>query len=152
MAIRVAIVEDNDEVREGLPVLVNGSLDFWCAATYADREIALKDLPAHKPDAVLMDIQLPGMSGIECVRELRSKLASMQTMMLTVCEDDERVCESLVAGASWTKITPPSGISAAFIVRVPGTTGHASMAQDSPAVCTPTGCRLAWMFRRAACS
>jgi YesN/AraC family two-component response regulator len=70
MPIKVSIVDDNDEIREGLSVLISGSAGFQCVATYPTAENALKYLPAHKPDVVLMDIQLPGMSGIECVRDL----------------------------------------------------------------------------------
>jgi DNA-binding NarL/FixJ family response regulator len=70
----------------------------------------LKYLPAHKPDVVLMDIQLPGMSGIECVRDLKKLLPDLQIMMLTVYEDDDNVFKSILAGASGyvLKKTPPS--------------------------------------------
>lgn len=110
MPIKVSIVDDNDEIREGLSVLINGSAGFQCVATYPTAENALKYLPAHKPDVVLMDIQLPGMSGIECVRELKKLLPDLQIMMLTVYEDDDNVFKSIVAGASGyvLKKTPPS--------------------------------------------
>ena len=110
MPIKVSIVEDNDQIREGLSVLINGSTGFQCVATYPTAENALKYLPAHKPDVVLMDIQLPGMSGIECVRELKRLLPDLQIMMLTVYEDDDNVFKSIVAGASGyvLKKTPPS--------------------------------------------
>src|SRR5690349_9388303 len=99
MAIKVSIVEDNDEIREGLSVLISGSPGFQCIATFTNAENALKYLPMHKPDVVLMDIQLPGMSGIECVRQLKEKLPDLQVMMLTVYEDDEQIYNSLVAEA-----------------------------------------------------
>jgi DNA-binding NarL/FixJ family response regulator len=110
MPIKVSIVEDNDQIREGLSVLINGSTGFQCVATYPTAENALKYLPAHKPDVVLMDIQLPGMSGIACVRELKKVLPDLQIMMLTIYEDDDNVFKSLVAGASGyiLKKTPPS--------------------------------------------
>ena len=110
MPIRISIVDDNDQIREGLSVLINGSTGFQCVATYATAENALKYLPAQKPDVVLMDIQLPGMSGIQCVRELRRLLPDLQIMMLTVYEDDDNVFKSIVAGASGyvLKKTPPS--------------------------------------------
>jgi len=110
MPIKVSIVEDNDQIREGLSVLINGSTGFQCVATYPTAENALKYLPAHRPDVVLMDIQLPGMSGIECVRELKRLLPDLQIMMLTVYEDDDNVFKSIVAGASGyvLKKTPPS--------------------------------------------
>ena len=110
MPIKVSIVEDNDQIREGLSVLINGSTGFQCVATYPTAESALKYLPAHKPDVVLMDIHLPGMSGIECVRALKRLLPDLQIMMLTIYEDDDNVFKSLVAGASGyvLKKTPPS--------------------------------------------
>jgi len=110
MPIKVSIVEDNDQIREGLSVLINGSTGFQCVATYPTAENALKYLPAHRPDVVLMDIQLPGMSGIECVRELKRLLPELQIMMLTIYEDDDNVFKSIVAGASGyvLKKTPPS--------------------------------------------
>jgi DNA-binding NarL/FixJ family response regulator len=110
MPIKVSIVEDNDQIREGLSVLINGSTGFQCVATYPTAENALKYLPAHRPDVVLMDIQLPGMSGIECVRELKRILPELQIMMLTIYEDDDNVFKSIVAGASGyvLKKTPPS--------------------------------------------
>ena len=110
MPIKVSIVEDNDQIREGLSVLINGSTGFQCVATYPTAENALKYLPAQKPDVVLMDIQLPGMSGIECVRDLKKLLPDLQIMMLTVYEDDDNVFKSILAGASGyvLKKTPPS--------------------------------------------
>jgi DNA-binding NarL/FixJ family response regulator len=110
MSIKVAIVEDNDEIREGLSVLINGSTGYQCVATYADAEHALKFLPIQKPDVVLMDIHLPKMSGIECVQELKEEHPEMQVMMLTVYDDDDLVFKSIVAGASGyiLKKTPPS--------------------------------------------
>ena len=110
MPIKVSIVDDNDEIREGLSVLISGSAGFQCVATYTTAENALKYLPAHKPDVVLMDIQLPGMSGIECVRDLKKLLPDLQIMMLTVYEDDDNVFKSILAGASGyvLKKTPPS--------------------------------------------
>ena len=110
MPIKISIVDDNDQIREGLSVLINGSTGFQCVATYATAENALKYLPAQKPDVVLMDIQLPGMSGIECVRDLKKLLPDLQIMMLTVYEDDDNVFKSILAGASGyvLKKTPPS--------------------------------------------
>jgi DNA-binding NarL/FixJ family response regulator len=110
MPIKVSIVDDNDEIREGLSVLINGSAGFQCVATYPTAENALKYLPAHKPDVVLMDIQLPGMSGIECIRDLKKLVPDLQIMMLTVYEDDDNVFKSVLAGASGyvLKKTPPS--------------------------------------------
>ncbi len=110
MAIRVAIVEDNEKIRDGLATLIDGSEGFLCSATYGSAESALRQLPSYKPDVVLMDIQLPGMSGIECVEKLRERDPAVQVMMLTVYEDDEKVFKSLVAGATGyiLKRTPPA--------------------------------------------
>jgi DNA-binding NarL/FixJ family response regulator len=100
MPIRVAIVEDNEKIRDGLDVLISGSPEFSCVATYGSAEQALKHLPGTAPDVVLMDIGLPGMSGIECVERLKQQVPTLQVMMLTVYEDDDKVFKSLVAGAT----------------------------------------------------
>jgi DNA-binding NarL/FixJ family response regulator len=110
MNINVAIVEDNDKIRDGLSLLIDGSEGFRCVAKYSNAEDALKYLPGQKPDVVLMDIQLPKMSGIECVENLKEKSPELQIMMLTVYEDNEQVFKSLVAGATGyiLKRTPPA--------------------------------------------
>jgi len=110
MPITVAIVEDNKEIREGLSILINGSEGFQCVATYPTAEAALEGINGDEPDIILMDIQLPGMSGIECVKRLKIAKPSIQIMMQTIYEDDERIYNSLVAGASGyvLKKTPPS--------------------------------------------
>ena len=116
MAIKVAIVEDNEKIREGLATLIDGSEGFQCSATYETAEEALRYLPAYKPDVVLMDIQLPKMSGIECVEKLKERCPNTQVMMLTVYEDDEKVFQSLVAGATGyiLKRTPPAELMQAI--------------------------------------
>ena len=110
MPITVALVEDNKEIREGLTVLINGSEGFHCVAAYPTAEDALKKIENDDPDIVMMDIQLPGMSGIECVRQLKAKHPKLQIMMQTIYEDDERIFDSLLAGASGyiLKKTPPA--------------------------------------------
>ncbi|MBI5215546.1 MAG: response regulator transcription factor [Ignavibacteriae bacterium] len=110
MPITVALVEDNKEIREGLTVLINGSEGFECVAAYPTAEEALRKIESDDPDVVMMDIQLPGMSGIECVRQLKAKLPKLQIMMQTIYEDDERIFDSLLAGASGyiLKKTPPT--------------------------------------------
>lgn len=100
MPITVAIVEDDRRVRESLEVLINGGEGIRCVGTYASGEEALGALAGRKPDVVLMDINLPGMTGIECVRRLKAQLPKAQILMLTMYEDDEKVFQSLVAGAS----------------------------------------------------
>jgi DNA-binding NarL/FixJ family response regulator len=98
--ITVSIVEDDQRVRESLDVLINGADNVRCVSTYATGESATDDIPRKKPDVVLMDINLPGMTGIECVRKLKAHLPKLQILMLTMYEDDEKVFQSLVAGAS----------------------------------------------------
>jgi DNA-binding NarL/FixJ family response regulator len=109
MSIRVAIVEDDDEIREGLAVLINGSAGYRCVATFPDAERAIAHLPAQSPDVVLMDIHLPKMSGIECTERLKVEHPGLQIMMLTVYEEDDLVFRSLAAGATGyiLKKTPP---------------------------------------------
>jgi DNA-binding NarL/FixJ family response regulator len=98
--ISVSIVEDDQRVRESLAVLINGADNIRCLATYATGEAALEEVIRKKPDVILMDINLPGMSGIECVRKLKAQMPKLQVLMLTMYEDDEKVFQSLVAGAS----------------------------------------------------
>lgn len=98
--ITVCIVEDDQPVRESMAVLLNGTENVRCTAAYATGEAALEDMVRKKPDVALMDINLPGMSGIECVRRLKAQMPRLQVLMLTMYEDDEKVFQSLVAGAS----------------------------------------------------
>jgi len=98
--IRVAIVEDIKEIREGLQMLIDGSDGFVCTQAYASAEEALEKMPGLCPDVALMDINLPGINGIEAVRRLKTQCAHTQYIMSTVYEDDESIFESLKAGAS----------------------------------------------------
>lgn len=100
MNIRVGIVEDDRSVRESLAVLIDRTPGFVCAAACASAEEALKRLPDAAPDVVLMDIHLPGVSGIACVARLRRQLPQTQVIMLTIEEDSDQVFESLKAGAT----------------------------------------------------
>jgi len=108
-SIKVAIVEDDRAIREGLAYLIQRSAGFQCVAACADAEEAVVGLLQKQPDVVLMDIQLPGMNGIECIRRLKQQQPSLQIMMLTVLEDHDRIFQSLAAGASGylLKKTPP---------------------------------------------
>lgn len=112
MSIKVSIVEDIKEIREGLGVLICGSEEYSCISNYANAESALKGIVEDQPDVVLMDIGLPGMSGIDCIRKLKSKNQAIQIIMLTVYEDDDHIFNALVAGASGylVKKTPPAKI------------------------------------------
>ncbi|MDP1676362.1 MAG: response regulator transcription factor [Bacteroidota bacterium] len=98
--ITVAIVEDLDDIRNGLSVLINGSEGFRCVGTFPNGVEALAAIPALLPDVVLMDIDMPKMNGIECIYRLKKKLPLLQIVMLTVFEDDEKIFQSLQAGAS----------------------------------------------------
>lgn len=100
MSIRVAIVEDDRAVRENLALLINAAPGFSCVANCASAEEAWQRLPAAMPDVVLMDIHLPGRSGIACVARLRTQLPRTQVIMLTIEEDSEQVFESMKAGAT----------------------------------------------------
>lgn len=100
MKIRVSIVEDDARVRSGLVQLINISEGFQCVSHHANAEVALTDLPAAKPDVVLMDINLPGMSGIECVARLKARTPKTQVLMLTTYEEGDLIFESLRAGAN----------------------------------------------------
>lgn len=98
--IKVAIVEDDAGVREGLVGLINGTRNFSCVGAHANAEVALKRIPEAWPDVVLMDINLPNMSGMECVSKLKELRPALQVIMLTVYGDNEQIFESLTRGAS----------------------------------------------------
>lgn len=98
--IRVSIVEDDDRLRESLILLLEKSNGFRCVSAYDDAESALKDIAEKRPDIVLMDINLPGISGIECVRKLKPMLPETNILMLTVYEDNTKIFHALEAGAS----------------------------------------------------
>ena len=100
MSISIAIVEDLDEVRDGLKNFISLSSDFTVLATFKTGEEALTELPRLSPDIIIMDINLPGMNGIECIRLVKDKSPGSQFMMFTVYENDEKVFEALKAGAS----------------------------------------------------
>ena len=100
MPIAVSIVEDNEKLRGTLARVINRADGFTCASQHGSAEEALKDLPQVKPDVVLMDINLPGSNGVECVRQLKPLLPKTQVIMLTVYEDTENIFNALAAGAS----------------------------------------------------
>jgi DNA-binding NarL/FixJ family response regulator len=98
--IKVSIVEDIKDIREGLQLLINSNDAFSCMHTYPSAEDALLNLPKALPDVVLMDIHLPGINGIEAVKRLKPLYPSVQFIMSTVYDDDENIFESLKAGAT----------------------------------------------------
>lgn len=98
--IKVAIVEDDRGLRDQLTALINHSSGMRCVGAYVNAEAALKQIPQDWPDVVLMDINLPQMSGIECAGKLKALRPSLQILMLTVYADSDLIFKSLVAGAS----------------------------------------------------
>jgi DNA-binding NarL/FixJ family response regulator len=99
-SIKVSIVEDNADMRQGVAQVLNNAPGVKCISTYATAEAAVKDLPACKPDVALVDIHLPGMNGIECVNKLKAQLPQLQVLMLTRYEQSDMIFDSIRAGAS----------------------------------------------------
>src|SRR5436190_22982567 len=116
MPTKVSIIEDDAGIRESLAIVINGSEGFRCLSTFPNAEVATRDLPSNWPDVVLMDINLPKMSGIECVAKLKTLRPALQAIMLTVYADNEKIFRSLQAGASGylLKQTPPAEILSAI--------------------------------------
>jgi len=100
MPITISIVEDDDSTRRTLLKLLNGNSNIRSLGSYSTGEAALNGILAERPDVALVDINLPGMSGIECVSKLKSKYPEIRVLMLTTYEDNDRVFDSLRAGAS----------------------------------------------------
>jgi len=100
MQIKVAIVDDDEGIRSGLSALIKRAAGFKLVGEFANAETALKEIPALLPDVVLMDINLPGMKGYECVRQIKASHPGVQFLMLTVYEDGDSLFNSLRAGAS----------------------------------------------------
>jgi DNA-binding NarL/FixJ family response regulator len=99
MVIKVSIVEDDSRIRADLSKLINSAENFRCLSTYSNAESALAEIPRLKPDVVLMDINLPDMNGIECVRALRIAAPAVRLVMLTVYDEVGQLFQSLMAGA-----------------------------------------------------
>jgi DNA-binding NarL/FixJ family response regulator len=114
--ISVSIVEDLKDIREHVKHVVEEADGFICLSTYSNAEDAITEIPAMQPDIVLMDINLPGMSGIDCILKIKEKCRSTQFMMFTIYEDSEQVFDSLSAGANGylLKKTPPGKILVAL--------------------------------------
>jgi DNA-binding NarL/FixJ family response regulator len=120
--IKVAIVEDRRELREGLSMLINGTQGFVCSGSYRSMEEALRAMASAPPDIVLNDIGLPGMSGIEGIRLLKEQFPNLVILMLTIHEDDERIFDAICAGACGylLKKTPPARLLEALKEAVQG--------------------------------
>ena len=98
--IRVAVVDDDKGLRDSIARFIDGSGECRCVSSYASAAAALEHLPADKPDVVLMDINMPGMNGIECVERLKTRVPGLQIVILTVYEDTDRIFSALSAGAT----------------------------------------------------
>jgi DNA-binding NarL/FixJ family response regulator len=126
---KIAIVEDNQVIRESLMEFVQSDKECECVCACATAQEALKELPRHQPEIVLMDIQLPDISGIVCTARLKQLLPSVQIIMVTVYEDTERIFKALRAGACGyllKRCTPEELVSAIREVRQ----GGAPMSRD----------------------
>ncbi|OFY87531.1 MAG: DNA-binding response regulator [Bacteroidetes bacterium RIFCSPLOWO2_12_FULL_35_15] len=117
MEITVGIVEDDKQIRDSLAILINGSEGFSCINTFDTAEEAIKKIPILNLDVVLMDIHLPGKSGIDCIAELKPHCTATQFLMCTSFEDTDSVFKALKSGASGylTKTTQPSKILDAIV-------------------------------------
>jgi DNA-binding NarL/FixJ family response regulator len=120
--IEVMIVEDDEAVRDGLRFLINGSEGYRCTASCCSAEDALVEVSRHQPGVVLMDINLPGMNGIECVVGIKNSFPDIQVMMLTVFDNADQIFKSLEAGATgyMLKKTPPAKLLEAITELVSG--------------------------------
>jgi CheY-like chemotaxis protein len=98
--ISVSIVDDEKSLCESIATFLNGSPGFRCVSMYGSAEAALKRLPAERPDVVLMDINMAGMNGIECVSQLKALVPAIQIVMLTVYDDTDQIFKALAAGAT----------------------------------------------------
>jgi len=110
MKFNILIYEDNRQLRQGLELLISGSAGYRIAATFADCSNIVTDVQTHNPDLILMDIDMPPLSGIEGLKQLRAAGLSNKVVMLTVFDDNEHVFEAIQAGAEGyiLKKTPPA--------------------------------------------
>src|SRR5215510_12291747 len=111
-AIRVAIIEDQPAIREGLGILINGTDGYYCTAGFSSMEEALGRIGEELPDVALVDIELPGISGIDGIRLLKERYPQLLLMALTIYGDDDRIFDALCAGAAGylLKKTPPARV------------------------------------------
>jgi DNA-binding NarL/FixJ family response regulator len=109
-ALKVGIIEDQPKIREGLKSLIDGTEGYRCVGSFGSMEEALAKIDRELPDVLLVDIGLPGMSGIEGIRRLKDQHPKLAMLMLTVYDDDRRIFDALCAGASGylLKKTPPA--------------------------------------------
>jgi DNA-binding NarL/FixJ family response regulator len=116
MSISVSIVEDDSQVRMSLAKLIDSSPGFRCVSQHGSAENALAEIPKINSQVVLMDINLPGISGVECVRRLKPQMPTTQVIMLTVYQNTEHIFNALAAGATgyMLKQTPPAELLSAI--------------------------------------
>ena len=116
MSIKVSIVEDDAQVRASLAKLIDGTPGFTCVSQHASGEEALQGIPKIKPEVLLMDINLPGINGVECVRRLKPQMTGLQIIMLTVYQNTDHIFNALAAGATgyMLKQTPPAELLTAI--------------------------------------
>jgi DNA-binding NarL/FixJ family response regulator len=109
-ALKVGIIEDQPKIREGLRALIDGTEGYHCVGSFGSMEEALAKVGRELPDVLLVDIGLPGMSGIEGIRRLKDQHPGLAMLMLTVYDDDRRIFDALCAGACGylLKKTPPA--------------------------------------------
>jgi len=100
MSVQISIVEDNEQLRATLARMIDREEGFQCLSHFPSAEAAIEALPKQKPNVVLMDINLPGINGVECVRRLKQLIPDTQVVMLTAYEDTENIFNALAAGAS----------------------------------------------------
>lgn len=100
MGLRITIFDDNKNIRESISMLLNTEPDFELVGSFSHVLDCVRDVKDSKPDVVLMDIEMPGMTGIEAVKEIRKEFPHIQILMQTVFEDDDRVFDSICSGAS----------------------------------------------------
>ncbi len=100
MGLRIALFDDNKNIRESIGMLLNTEADFELVGSFSHVLDCVQDIKECKPDVVLMDIEMPGMTGIEAVKEIKKEFPQVQVLMQTVFEDDERVFDSICSGAS----------------------------------------------------
>jgi DNA-binding NarL/FixJ family response regulator len=116
VSISVSIVEDDLGVRSSLAKLIDSSPGYRCLSHHPTAESAMQELPKAHPDVILMDINLPGLSGVECVRRIKPVLPRTQIIMLTVYQNTEHIFNALAAGATGylLKQTPPAELLSAI--------------------------------------
>jgi DNA-binding NarL/FixJ family response regulator len=130
--ISVSIIDDEKELRESITTFINGSPGFRCVSAYGSANIALQRLPIDLPDVVLMDINMPGMNGIECVERLKAVMPNIQIVMLTVYEDTDQIFRALAAGATGyllKRLSPPKLLQAIREVHAGGSPMSNSIAR-----------------------